>query len=147
MTDGGDRVDQSENSCGDNSMTESNDQYVEVYSTNVVRRSGDVQRIEVDVEYFDEGTAASRNKVRFGVTDGVASLESFETPIGTIRDLRVVPAAETVAKTIPGIQGVSHSFAVIEEQIDEGFRAVENRLEMTNVPEELEEGIEMERDG
>lgn len=125
-------------------MSENTQQFVEVYSTNVVRRRGDVQRIEVDVEYFDEDDNATRNKVSFEVSGGVASLDSFETPISTVQDLAVVPAAETVARTIPGIEGVAFSFAVIEEVLNDGHRAVENRLDLNNVPQELREGFEME---
>lgn len=119
-------------------------QYVEVYSTKVTRSSGEVRRVAVDVEYFDEDGSATRNKALFDVSGGVAALSGFETPIGSTVDLRVIPAAETVVRTIPGVDGVEHSFAVLEEHLNQGFHAVDNRLEMTNVPSELSEGVEME---
>lgn len=118
-------------------------QYVEVYNTTVHRRRGTITRIDVSVEYGDDD-GSTKNTVTFECSGGVASLDSFETPITNVQDLRVVPAAETVARTVPGIQGVAFSFTVIEEVLNEGHKAVENRLEMDNVPEELREGFEME---
>lgn len=59
-----------------------------------------------------------------------------------VEELRVVPVAEVVVNTVPGIEDVVPSFHIIEDQFDEGFWAVENRLEMGDVPPELEEGYD-----
>lgn len=127
----------------DNGTTEEDyKSIVEVYNTEITRRGGETRKVVVDVEYIDPDGHSFRNKVIFDVNDGWASFTGFETPVASIQDLRVVPAAEYVAKTAPGVKKVREAVRSIETELAAGNGAVENRLEKGTPPEDLQRGFE-----
>lgn len=124
--------------------------FVEIYSTVLDWRDGRVQGVEVTVEYFDRDGNAAKNTVQFEVDrTGTARVTGLETPVSTLDDLRVLPAAEVVVEGVDGIEDGDDSFHVLEEQINAGYQAIDNRLDMTNVPHDLQAGYDelMEDDG
>ena len=131
----------------DNTTDESYPSSVEVFGTDLEWKDGRVREVRVNVAYYgpSDTRQTSENTVRFEVDEtGTARPVDFEEPIDSLDDLRVLPAARTVALSVPGVEEVTHAFNVIEEQLNAGYQAVDNRLDDKNPPEDLRAGREAE---
>lgn len=114
---------------------------VELYGITLDWQDGAVTGVTVRVEFIGPDTSVETTS-EWRVDDaGRAHFDGF-AEIDSLVAIRTLPAAEMAVRSVDAVRDVDQSLHHLEDELDAGHQAVDNRLEDDDAPADLRRGYD-----